>query len=141
VLFRKRQRIRKMRSSQAGGISNDCQHLVPQHPVGGPCKIGGVDSARVGHEQAAEAAQFSFKLQPSGRDAGIRRLHAVYGISPACSIQPLLAPEIPERADIRKVERKSEKVLIPDVGDGVAPVFERNAAAVPVVGGLSCCEL
>src|SRR5690349_18103745 len=56
-------------------------------------------------------------------------------------IQPFLPPEVPERGDVCQAEGKPVQILVPHVRDRVAPVFQSDATAVPVVGGLSCCKL
>src|SRR5579863_3002021 len=65
----------------------------------------------------------------------------IEGFQSAGLIQPFLPPQIAQRAQVRQREGEAEQILIAHVGDGVAAVLQRHAAAVPVVGGLGGDEL
>src|SRR5215470_787141 len=56
-------------------------------------------------------------------------------------IQSFLFTEIAERDDVGETEGEAEQILVPHIGDGVAPIFQRDSAAVPIVGCLSGREL
>src|SRR5579864_120675 len=57
------------------------------------------------------------------------------------SIQSFLPPQVSERSDIRQREGEAKEIFIAHIGDRVAPVLQRDAAAIPVVGGLRGGEL
>src|SRR5579862_575905 len=46
-------RVREMSAGEAGGVSDDREHVVPEYFVSDPSQVGGVDAAGVGHENAA----------------------------------------------------------------------------------------
>src|SRR5689334_12423128 len=77
----------------------------------------------------------SLQLGGFGRELGWRRLHAAMVSASGSSIEAFLPSQISESADIGKAEGETVQVFIAQVGDGVAAVFEGDAAAVPVV----CC--
>src|ERR1019366_6615103 len=51
-------------------------------------------------------------------------------------VQPLLTPEVSERADVCQAEGEAKQILIAHVRNGIAAVFDGHTAAIPVVGGL-----
>src|SRR5215469_10333621 len=53
------------------------------------------------------------------------------------SVEPLLPSKVAERRDIRQAEGKAVEIFVTDIGDVVTAILQGNAAAVPVVGGLS----
>ena len=59
----------------------------------------------------------------------------------ASLIEPFLMPQVAKRTDIRQAEREAEQILVAHIGDGVAAIFQRHPAAIPVVGGLGGREL
>src|SRR5580692_2381813 len=56
-------------------------------------------------------------------------------------VEPFLAAEIAERAYVRQSESEAEQILVAHICDGIAAIFHRDAAAIPVVGGLRGSEL
>src|SRR5215469_3966052 len=51
-------------------------------------------------------------------------------------VEAFLFAEVTEGADVGEAEAKAELVFVADGAEGKAAVFEGDAAAVPVVGGL-----
>src|SRR5215471_13893328 len=64
-----------------------------------------------------------------------------YQAAPTRLIQPFLPPEVAERGDVRQAKGEPVEILVPHIRDCIAPVLQRKAAAVPIVGGLSGCKL
>src|SRR5208282_51610 len=56
-------------------------------------------------------------------------------------VQSFLLPQVSERPDVGQGKGEAEQIFVADVGNSVASVFHRHAAAIPVVGGLCGGEL
>src|SRR5271166_5644537 len=56
-------------------------------------------------------------------------------------IQPSLLPQTAKAANVRQREVEEEQIFVAYVGDGVTPIFQRHAAAIPIVGGLRADKL
>lgn len=56
-------------------------------------------------------------------------------------IQPSLLPQTAQAANVRQREVEEEQIFVAYVGDGITPIFQRHAAAIPIVGGLRADKL
>src|SRR4029077_4508584 len=103
----------------------------------GHCRIGENTAAHAaGQPKAAVSTKF-FNPQM----LGLARFQCYSRATSHVLVEPLLPSKVAERNDVCEAEGEAVEILIAHIGDCVAPVFQGNAAAVPIVGRLACCKL
>ena len=66
LLFGKCNCVGQLGSRQAGGIGNDGQHILPQHLMCSPSEVGGIHTAGIGDQDAAQFSQLRLQRRCFG---------------------------------------------------------------------------
>src|ERR1035441_1877137 len=116
VFVGKGDRVLKVRPCQAGGIRNDCDHLIAQYLARRPRQKCRVNTARVSHDQTwirrynlAQPCRLLLEVRRS-----LHELHFTWNPLPRAVllVESFLPPQVAEGPDVRQREAETIHVLI-----------------------------
>jgi hypothetical protein len=111
-------------------------HVTPDSVLSGTAEIS-LSVSEI-HFRRAFGTRIIPQVYPPLKWAGCyqRSLRDPGFVTERASEQLFLPPEISERADIGQGKVKAELVLVANRAQGKAPVFDAQAATIPVIGQL-----